>query len=193
MPAVGLEDGLLQALEPAVVADVHVGVVDEDTGLHVATGVDVAVDAASRDAAAHILAVVLEVHGEDGLAALDAADLADAVQHVLALLDGGHEVGVGALPHRHVVEEPGPAAALLDDEVEELVARDALRVLARVGGGGAVEQTVRLHEVEGAHDLLERTVTTAAVIHAGLVALERDREHDVAQALHVLAEPLVHQ
>jgi hypothetical protein len=61
------------------VVDVGVGVVDEDAGLHVAAGVDVAEHAAAGDAAADELAVVLEVHGHDGLAALVVAHLADAV------------------------------------------------------------------------------------------------------------------
>jgi hypothetical protein len=124
----------------------------------------VAEHAAAGDAAAHELAVVLEVHREDGLAALVAADVADAVQHVLALLDGGHEVGVGALAHGHVVEVPGPAAALVDEHLEVLVGGDGLGVGARVGGGGAEEQAVLVHEVEGAHDLLEGAVAAAAVV-----------------------------
>ena len=137
--AVGLEDGLAQAVEKVLVLDVGVGVVDEDARLHVTLGVDVAEHAAAGDAATHVLAVVLEVHREDGLAAGDATHLTDAVQHVLALLDGGHEVGVGALPHRHVVEVPGPAGTLVDDEVEVLVGRDRLDVGAGVGRGGTKE------------------------------------------------------
>ena len=41
---------------------------DEHAGVHIAVGVDVEVAPSAGDAAAHKLAVVLEVHGENGLA-----------------------------------------------------------------------------------------------------------------------------
>ena len=50
--AVLQEEGLLQTLQKALLPDVGAGVVDEDAGLHVARGVDVAVDAAAGHAAA---------------------------------------------------------------------------------------------------------------------------------------------
>ena len=164
---------------------------DEDAGLHVAAGVDVAVRTAAGDAAAHVLAVVLEVHGEDGLATLDGTDLADAVEHVLALLDRGHEVGIGAVADGHVVEVPRIAAALGDDQVHELVGRDALDVGAGIAGGRAVEQAVLVHEVEGIHDLLERALAATAVVDRGLIGLERHGEDDVTETLDLLAERLV--
>ena len=73
-----LEQRLLQALQQALVMDVGVGVVDKDAGLHVASRVDVGVLTAAGNAAVDVLAVVLEVDAEDGLAAGVAADLADA-------------------------------------------------------------------------------------------------------------------
>ncbi len=187
-----LEDGLLEALEQRLLLDVDVGVVNKDAGLHVAAGVDVAIHTAAGDAAAHVLAVILEVHGKDRLAALDGADLADALEHVLALLDGRAKVDRGALADGHVVEVPGPAATLLDDLVEVLVGADHLGVGAGVGRGRAVEQAVCVHEVEGAHDLLVGPVAAATVVGV-LRALKRDAEDDVAHALDLVAEGLVNK
>ena len=188
--AVLLEDGLLQALQPALLVNVGVGVVDEDAGLDVATGVHVAEHATASDAAADELAVVLEVHGHDGLAALVVADFADTVDHVLALLDGGHEVGVGALAHGHVVEVPGPERALLDEHVVVLVRGDSLDVRAGVRRGDAKRDAVGLHEVERGHDLVVVALAAAAVVRL-LRALERDGEQHVAQALAIVADLLV--
>ena len=188
--AIRLENRLLEALEQRLLLDVGVGIVDKDAGLHVAARVDVAIHAAAGDAAADVLAVVLEVHGEDRLAAGDAADLANALEHIGALLNGRAEVDRGALADGHVVEVPGPAAALLDDLVEVLVGAYHLGVRAGIGRGGTVEQAVFVHEVESGHDLLVGAVAAAAVVGV-LGALERDAEDDVAHALDVIAERLV--
>ena len=119
--AIGLEDRLLQALEQRLVLDVGVGIVDEDARLHVSPGVDVAKDAPSRYTAADILAVVLEVHGKDRLPTGNATHLADTMEHVLTLLDRWHEVGIGALSHRHVVEVPCKASPFGDDGIKVLI------------------------------------------------------------------------
>ena len=44
--------------------DVSIGIMDKDAGLRIPRRVDVEVVPAAGDASAHILAVVLEVHGE---------------------------------------------------------------------------------------------------------------------------------
>ena len=90
------------------------------------------------------------------------------------------------------MEVPGPAAALGDDGVKVLVGADHLGVGAGVCRGGAEEQTVLAHEVEGGHDLLVGAVAAAAVVGV-LGALERDAEDDVAHALDVVAERLVNE
>ena len=61
--------------------DVGVGVVDKDARLHIAGGVDVGILATAGNAAVDVLAIVLEVDAEDGLAAGVAADLAYTVDH----------------------------------------------------------------------------------------------------------------
>jgi hypothetical protein len=62
-----MNSGERSSLQQGLLADVGVGVVDEHAGIHIAVGVDVEIAAAAGDAAAHILRVVLEVHGEQGL------------------------------------------------------------------------------------------------------------------------------
>ena len=66
---IGHEDRALQRFDQRVFADIHVGIVDEHTGIDIAVGVDVEVPAASGNAAAHIFGVILEVHGEERFAA----------------------------------------------------------------------------------------------------------------------------
>ena len=187
-----LEDRLLEALEERLVVDVRIRVVDEDAGLDIAASGDVAEDAAARNAATDELAVILEVHCHDRLAALVVTHLADAVQHVLALLERRHEVGIGTLAHRHVVEVPCPERALLDDEVVVLIGSDRLDVVPCVGRGDAEGKAVLAHEVHGSHDLVEAAIATAAVVGI-LEALEGEREYDVAEALDVVADLLGHE
>ena len=79
---------------------------------------------------------------------------------------------------------------MLNDEVVVLVGGDVLDVVARIAGRDAKGHAVLSHEVHGANNLVERAVTAATVV-GGLEALERHREHDVAQALAVVAELLV--
>ncbi len=67
-------------------------------GFGVAVGVDVEIVPSAGNAAAHELAVVLEVHGVDLLAALVGADLANALDHILALFRRGHQLGEAPLP-----------------------------------------------------------------------------------------------
>ena len=152
-----------------------------------------AVGTPTGNAALHELAVVLEVHGKDGLTSLKAAHLSYAAKHVLALLDRGNEISARSVTDRHVVEEPRPSAPLLYDEVEELIRGHTLDVVAGIAGRGAKKQAIAAHELKGIHDLVKRPVPTATVIHVGLIALKRHREDDVTRALHVLTEGFVNK
>ena len=118
---------------------------DEDAGLHIARGVDVAVDAAAGHAAAGELAVVLEVDGVELLAAGDAPDLPDTVLHIAPLLGIQQQVGRRAHAHGHVVEVPSEVAALADEHIQELVAGDHLVVLGGVADGDAEGDAVLAH------------------------------------------------
>ena len=109
-----LEQGLLQALQQALVVDVGVGVVDKDAGLHIAGRVDVGVLTAAGNATVDVLAIVLEVDAEDGLAAGVAADLAYTVDHIFTLLGVQHQVDVGPVTDGHVVEVPVEAHTVAD-------------------------------------------------------------------------------
>ena len=190
--AICLEQRLLQALQQALLLDVCSGVVDEHAGLNVTAGIDVAVHASAGNAAAHVLAIVLEVHGEDLLAALDAAHLANAILHVRALLDSGHQIGIGTGADRHVMEVPDETAALVDDHVKVLVGADGFHIVARVCNGDAVDQAMRAQLVQRVHNLVERTVAAAAVVGI-LEAFQGDGERDVAQLADLLAELVVDQ
>ena len=184
------EQRLLQALQKALFPDIRAGIVDKHAGLHVARGIDVAVDAAAGYAAAGKLAVVLEVDAVELLAAGDAANFPDAVLHVGALLRRQQQVGGGIDAHGHIVEVPGEHAALADQQVEELVAGDHLIVLAGVADGHAEGDAVAVHQIHGVQRLLEVTLPTASVVGL-LEALHADGHEEVAHPQHLLTEFLV--
>ena len=187
-----LEQGLLQALEQALVMDIGVGVVDKDAGLHIAGRVDMGILAAAGNAAVNVLAVILEVDAEDRLAAGKAADLTDAVDHVLALLGVEHQIDIGTVTDGHVMEVPVEANTMADEHIHELIACDSLIVSAGVADGGAEQQTVLLHQVHGVHDAVIDALA-AAVIGGIADALDRDEEGHVAHFLDTVAEGLVDQ
>ena len=184
------EQRAVQNLQNRLVVDVGVGVVDEHAGLDVARGVDVAVELAAGDAAVRELAVVLEVDGEDLLAAGETADLAHTVLHIGALLGREQQVGRRAHADGHIVEVPREVAALGDEQIKELVARDDPVVLTRVADGHAERNAVFVHEVHRGERLFKMSRAAAAVVGV-LKALDADRDDEVAHALELVAERLV--
>ena len=127
---IALEQRALVALEQGLLADVGVGVVDERARLHVAGGVDVHVATGAGNAATRVLAVVPEVREEDGHVV--APVLADLVVHAGALLGGGEKLHGSAQANGHVREDPREEDALIDEELDVLVARDGVVVCAGV-------------------------------------------------------------
>ena len=83
--AILLEQRLLQGFLDAHFSDIGVGIVDEDTRLDVAIGVDMHVVFAACDATVNEFAVVLEIDGDDGFPSVYTADFANAVNHILTL------------------------------------------------------------------------------------------------------------
>ena len=84
-----LEQGLLETGDEVLVVDVGTRVVDKDARFDVAVGVDMAVIAAASDTAINELAIVLEIDGENGFAALYAADFTDTPYHISTLFRCG--------------------------------------------------------------------------------------------------------
>ena len=62
---VGHKERASERVQKGSVVDIAVGIMDKYAGFHVSLCVDVQVIPPSGDAAAHILGVVLEVHGKD--------------------------------------------------------------------------------------------------------------------------------
>lgn len=90
---VSLKQRLAQAFEQGLFVDICVGVVDEYAGFHVAVRVNMAVKPSSGDASSDIGSVILEINGEDRLAAFHGADLPDAVIHAFPLFRRQQQVG----------------------------------------------------------------------------------------------------
>ena len=186
------EQRALKNLQNAAVVDVGIGIVDEDAGLCITGRVDVEVVAAARNAAADELTVILEVHRVERDIASLAAQIADAVDHVLALLRGGHQFGGCLVADGHVVEIEAEVRALVAQEAHEVIAGDGLDVGAGVADGGTEQDAVLLEQVHSVHDGGVMAAAAAGIV--GLRgALDGQHEGDVAQADDLFAEGIVDQ
>ena len=184
------EQRAVQNFQNRLVVDIGVGVVDEHAGLGVTGRVDVEVVAAAGDAAAHELAVVLEVHGVERDIARRRAQIADTVDHILALFRGGHQLRGGFVAHGHIVEVEAEVCPLLAQEPHERIVGDGVDVLAGVADGGAEDNAVLLEQIHGVHH--SGIVTFAAAGVVGLRgALDGQHKGDIAQTLHFFTEWLI--
>ena len=107
--------------------------------------------AATGDAAAHELAIVLEVHGVERDIARRRAQIADTVDHILALFRGGHQLRGGLVVHGHIVEVEAEVCPLLAQEPHERIVGDGVDVLAGVADGSTEENAVLLEQIHGVH------------------------------------------
>ncbi len=186
---VGHEDRGAQAVQQGRLPDVAVGVMDEHAGVHVAVGVDVEIPPPAGDAAAYVLAVVLEVHGEDGLGG---ADLPDAAVHGRPLPGAGQEGGDRVVAHGHVVEVPDELGAPLHQLVHKLVRADGIQILTGVAGGDAEGQLFLPEDGHGPQYLLIDALPAAAV--GGLLeALQTDGGDKVLYTKHIVRKGLVNK
>ena len=189
---VGHEQRTLQDLQDAAVMDVGIGVVDEHAGFRITGGVDVEVIAAAGNAAAHELAVVLEVHGVERDIAGFTAQIADALDHVLALFGRGHQFRRCLVAHGHVVEVEAEVCALIAEETHKLIAGNGFDVVAGVADGGAEQDAVLLEQIHRAHNGSIVALTTAGIV--GLRgALNGQHKGNIAQTNHFLAERFIDQ
>ena len=187
---IGHEEGAAEDVEDAAVVDVGVRVVDEDAGFGVARRVDVEVVAPACDAAAHELAVVLEVHRVERDVALLRAEIPDALQHILALGRGGHQFRRSLVTHRHVMEVEAEMRALVAEHPHEVVAGDGLKVVPRVADGRPEEDAVGLQQIHRVHDGGVVAIAPPGIV-GGRRALDGEHKGDVAQLYHLLTERLV--
>ena len=187
MAVIGHEQRRLKGLQQGLFTDVGVRVMDEGAGLYVAVGVDVEIVAPACDAAAYVLAVVLEVDGEDRLCG---AVLPDLVVHARPLCGIREQVWYGLVPHRHVVEEPGELGPAVYQVVDEGLGADGVDILGRVAAGGAKGQAMPLQDLHGPHDGLIGAGAAAAV-RGFLEALHTDGGDEVLHPQHFRGKGLV--
>ncbi len=163
---------------------------DEHAGVAVAVGVDVEEPPPAGDTAAHILAVILEVHHKDGLGA--AVLVPNLVINILPLLRRGQQIRGGVVAHRHIVEAPDEIGPHVDQLVDKFLRDDGIHVGAGVAGGDAEGQAALLQNLHGANDLLVHAVAPAAI--GGLLeALQGDGRHKVLDPQHIIGKLLVDQ
>jgi len=186
------EQRAVQDLQNRLVVDVGIGVVDEHAGLGVTGRVDVEVVATAGDAAAHELAIVLEVHGIERDIARRRAQIADTVDHVLALFRGGHQLRGGLVAHGHIVEVEAEVCPLLAQKPHERIVGNSVDVLAGVADGGTEEDAVLFEQIHGVHH--SGIVAFAAAGVVGLRgALDGQHKGDIAQTLYFFTEWLVNE
>ena len=115
--AVCLEQRLLQCFDQGNFVDVGAGVMDENTRLHIAVCIDMAVVSSSCDTASDELTVVLEIHNKDLFVALIGTDLTQSVIDIFSLLNRRHQLRCCIHTNRHKVEIPAVAAAMFDQQI----------------------------------------------------------------------------
>ena len=170
--------------------DIGIGVVDEHARLCITGRVDVEVVASAGNAAAHELAIVLEVHRVERDIALFRAQIADAVDHIFTLLRGRHQFGRCVVAHGHVVEVEAEVCALLTQETHELIVGNSFDIIAGVADGRAEHDAVLLEQIHSMHNSGIVPLTAAGIV--GLRgALDGQHEGNVAQTHHLFAERLI--
>ncbi len=181
-----LEERTLQHLENAVVMDVRIGEVDEHARLRIAVGVDVEIVAASCNTSANVLAVVLEVHRIEAYIAVLAANLANSLDHIFALLDSRHQLRCCVVANRHQMEVEAKTGALFLQKMEEIITGDSFNVGSCVADGCTKENTVLLQKIHSLHDSGVVSVAAARIVGVRC-ALDGEHEGDVAKLANLFA------
>ena len=186
---IGHEEGGLQCIQQAFVMDVHVGVMDEHTGLHIALGVDVKIAPAAGNASANILAVILKIQGENSLGGTISAD---GVVHFDALFRCGQQIHGGVVTHGHIVEKPGKQGAAVNQLVEVFFAAHVINIAAGIAGGDAKGKVVGLQQSHDLVDLLIDPGSPAGVIGC-LKTFQRNGGNKVFDPQHILTKGFVNE
>lgn len=129
---VALEERALADFENALLLDVRVAVVNEDAGLGISGRVNVEVLTSRGDAAVDILAVILEVHGEELNVTVRLTNMTDSLNNLHALFRCRKQVKNCVVTNGHVVEEESETGTLFGQEAEEVVAGDGVEIVLGV-------------------------------------------------------------
>ena len=162
---------------------------NERAGLHIAVGVDMTVAASAGNAAAHSVAVVPEVHGEQGLGL---AELVNLVVHELTLLRRGDQLRHSRRTNRHIGEQPCELCTHIDHGIKVFLAADDLHILAGVAAGDAEQQLAGLQTLHCLDDLLIST-TAAAEVGCLLKTFNADGRDKILDPQHLVGKGIVDQ
>ena len=162
---------------------------DEYAGLHIAFYINVQVSPASCNAAAHVLRVVLEVHGEDRF---PAPVFTDPAVNRFSLLRAWKEFRRRAVSNRHVVEEPDKQSSRVHDHVKEFFAADILIIFAGIAGRDSKRKLVGFQQFHGAHDFLISAVASSSVV-SFFKPFQADGRNEILDTEHFLTEFFINQ
>ncbi|GAF24931.1 putative multicopper oxidases [Moorella thermoacetica Y72] len=186
---VGPEKGVLQGLHQADMVNITGTVVDKGAGLYFPGGVDVEVAPAAGDTAVARLAVVPEVHQEDGFRL---AEILDAVEHPGPLLRRGHHLQVHVLTDGDIGEIPAKGHALFHQHIYKFLAAQFLGIVTAVGDRDPVYGPGLAHEIHGLHHPGENAFTPAGV-GLFLKTFQAQGYGNITQANHVVYKGPVNQ
>ena len=126
------KEGRVERLQEGFFLDIVRGEVAKDAWFDIAAGGDVQVLPPSGDTAVGQVSVVPEVDKEHRLGG---AEVFKPLPHIIALFRGGHQLRIRHLSDRYIVKVPHQDAPLLNEEINELIARQDLGIFPGLGGG----------------------------------------------------------
>ena len=140
--------------------DVGIGIVYENARIGIAVGVYVEIPSPTRDTAADIFAVVLEIHRKHRLCR---TYLADTVIHILTLCGCRKQPRHGIVADGHIVEIPHEFSAPLHHLIAVFIGAYAVKVIARIATAYAERQLLFTQNIHCLNDLGKRAAAASCI------------------------------
>ena len=186
---VGHKERAFERVQKRGLVDVAVGIVDEYAGFHVSLCVDVQIVPSTGDTAAHILSVVLEIHGKERFAL---TEFPDTMVNSLSLFRCGKKLYSGVVSNGHIMEEPAEQRAGINDVIKEFLAADILVIPAGIAGRDSKGKPGVFQKIHGVLYLCVASVSPPSVVGI-LEAFQGNSRNKVLHAQHFFAEIIVYQ
>ncbi len=161
----------------------------ENTGLHIAPGVDVQVLPPPSNTPLGEMTIVPKINKQHGLGC---PKIPQPLPHQIPLPRGSHHPEIRIPPNGNVIEIPHQNTPLLHQKIDELVARQNIGVKTRLSRGNREKKTRLPQKIHHPHIPLE---TTLAPPQIGMILkpLHADGRHDIAQPDKPIHHLLVNQ
>ena len=181
--------GRLQRFQQCFLANIGIGIMDENTGINITVGINMEVTASACNTAAHIFRVILEIHGKQRLRGPVMADTAVGFR---SLLRCRHQFRGRIISHRHIVKIPDKVGPHIDQAVKKLLRSNGFKVCAGVAGRNSIEQLLSAQQFHRCRGFFEHTGSTAQIC-GSLKALQRDGGNKIAHPKHLIRKGFIDQ